>query len=418
MCALSIAVIGGGAAGMMAAATISEERPAAAVTLYERNPRLGAKVTISGGGRCNVTTGIADIPAVLERYPRGARWLRHAMFAFPPSAVMGWFEAHGVPLKTELDGRVFPVSDRGGDVVAAFERIFARRNVRVRTRSTVASVEWLPTGGFFVQSASGTATHDVVIITTGGAAFRHTGSQGDGYRFGAALGHTVTPLYPSLNAYVVREAWARGLSGLALPDALLRIPKEAGRRLAVAARGAMLFTHFGITGPAVFALCSRAATERYSDADPLPVAVRPLPDHSQAQIDALLQERFRALGGRGVANVLDTFLPRSLCTVLCELAGVDPATPAARVSRDERRRLVSLIDALPLSAIGRKNGEEFVTAGGIALAEVDARTMASRLVPGLFFAGEVLDVDGFTGGFNLQAAWATGRAAGLAQPSA
>lgn len=409
----SIAVIGGGAAGLMAAATLAEERPGVRVTLYERNPRLGAKVAISGGGRCNVTTGVLDVREALGRYPRGARWLRHAMHSFPPAAVIAWFEAHGVPLKTEADRRVFPVSDRGRDVVDAFSRIFERHRVEVRLRATVTAVE-RDSCGFRVLTDGGGhgESHDAVILTTGGQAFRRTGSTGDGYHFAQALGHTITPLHPSLNAYVVREAWAKGLAGLSAADAALEIaPRGGGKPYRF--RGPFLFTHFGVTGPAVFALNALAAGEPYDEGRPLALRVNLMPDLTFDRIDAHLQERLSRLGGRGVANVLDTLLPRSICPALCDLAGVDPATPAARLPRAGRQRLAGLIAALPLTIIGRKNGEEFVTAGGIALDEVDPRTMASRLVPGLSLAGEILDVDGFTGGYNLQAAWATGRLAGL-----
>jgi predicted Rossmann fold flavoprotein len=411
----SVAIVGGGAAGMMAAASAVEARPDVSVTLFERNPRLGAKVIISGGGRCNITTGDSDIRRVLSRYPRGHRWLRHAMHSFSPQAVVRWFEERGVPLKVEPDLRVFPVSDNGRDVVGAFERDFDRHSVDVRLRETIVSIEREPGGGFFVATAGGWSSRfDAVVITTGGAAFRHTGSQGDGYRFASALGHEVTPLYPSLNAYVVRESWAHQLAGLSFADALLQIPVREPGGMAYRFRGPFLFTHAGITGPAVFALCSLAATETYSHDRPMPLTINLLPDLSVPAIDDLLRQRFESMGGRGVANVLDTLLPRSICPVLCMLAGIDADTRAARVSRADRLKLAGTISALTLIVVGRRNGEEFVTAGGVQTDEVDPRTMASRLVPGLYFAGEVLDVDGFTGGYNLQAAWATGRLAGLA----
>ena len=411
----SIAVIGGGAAGMMAAASAVEARPDARVTVFERNPRLGAKVIISGGGRCNVTTGVTDVPQILTRYPRGARWLRHAMHSFPPAAVIDWFERHGVPLKTESDLRVFPVSDNGRDIVGAFERLFSEHAVDVRPRATVEAVERDPAGGFVVRTAAGAAERfDRAIVTTGGAAFGHTGSRGDGFRFAAALGHTVTPLYPSLNAYVVRESWAHALAGVSVVDALLRIPPRSPGGAEHRFRGPFLFTHHGVTGPAVFALNSLAATEAYGQQRPLPLLINLLPDLKEQAADDLLRDRFAALGGRAVANVLDTLLPRSLCPALCALAGIDPAERGARVSRAQRRALAAAVTALPLTVVGRRNGEEFVTAGGVRTDEVDPRTMRSRLLPGLSFAGEVLDVDGFTGGYNLQAAWATGRLTGLA----
>lgn len=411
----SVAIVGGGAAGMMAAAGAIEAQPDARVTLFERNPRLGAKVIISGGGRCNVTTGDTDVQRVLSRYPRGSRWLRHAMHSFPPQAVVRWFEDHGVALKVESDLRVFPVSDNGRDVVGVFERVFEVHSVDVRLRSAIASIERVTGGGFTVATAGGwSGRFDAVVITTGGAAFRHTGSQGDGFRFASNLGHEVTPLFPSLNAYVVRESWAHGLAGLSFADALLQIPAREPGGVAFRFRGPFLFTHAGITGPAVFALCSLAATETYSNDRPMPLTINLLPDLNAPAVDGLLRQRFESLGGRSIANVLDTLLPRSICPVLCLLAGIDADSRAARISRVDRQRLAGTISALPLTVVGRRNGEEFVTAGGVQTDEVDPRTMASKLVPGLYFAGEVLNVDGFTGGYNLQAAWATGRLAGLA----
>jgi predicted Rossmann fold flavoprotein len=409
-----VAIIGGGAAGMMAAASAVEAQPAAGVTLFERNPRLGAKVIISGGGRCNVTTGEGDIRRVLSCYPRGSRWLRHAMHSFPPQAVFRWFEERGVPLKVESDLRVFPVSDKGRDVVGVFERIFNAQGVDVRLRSAVAAIARDEAGGFIVRTAADwLGRFDAVVITAGGAAFRHTGSQGDGFGFASALGHNVTPLFPSLNAYVVGEAWAHGLAGLSFADALLHIPAREPDGAAHRFRGPFLFTHAGVTGPGVFALCSLAATERYSPERPMPLQVNLLPNLNGPAAEDLLRQRLDSMGGRGVANVLDTLLPRSICPVLCALAGIDADTRAARVSRADRQKLAGAITSLPLTVVGRRNGEEFVTAGGVQTDEIDPRTMESRLVPNLYFAGEVLNVDGFTGGYNLQAAWATGRLAGL-----
>jgi predicted Rossmann fold flavoprotein len=301
-------------------------------------------------------------------------------------------------------------------VVGAFTRLYGPGGVDVCLRYTVTGVERAD-GGFRVVVAGGpdaAMSFDAAVLTTGGNAFRHTGSTGDGYRFAASLGHDITPLYPSLNAYVVREVWAKGLSGLSFQDALLEIPARGSGARPFRFRGPFLFTHFGVTGPAVFALCSLAATEAYGEDRPLPLHINLMPDLSADAIDRRLQERFAALGARTVANALDTLLPRSICAALCELAGVDPGLQAARLPRGGRTALSSLIARLPLTIVGRKNGEEFVTAGGVPTSEVDPRTMASRLVPGLFFAGEILDVDGFTGGFNLQSAWATGRLAGRA----
>lgn len=405
---MNIAIIGGGAAGLMAAATIREAHPDAQVILIERNNGLGKKVLISGGGRCNVTTGILDIRTVLSKYPRGGKFLSSAMYAFPPEAVISWFEAHGVPLKTEEDSRVFPRSDDGKDVVGAFEKLFASTNVEVLLNASAIRVE-KKNDQFtvYLKGREEAVIADRLILTTGGQAYRHTGSTGDGYAFAQSLGHSMTPLGPSLNAFYAREAWPKEISGLSFEYATISAPQQKKKFT-----GAFLFTHRGISGPAVFALSSYLAFETYGPDQPMTINVDLFPEETTEDLLGRFTDAIIDHPRKSIANVLDILLPKSLVAVVCRETSLPQDRHAGEVSRKDLLNVVGWLKCIPLAIIGRDAGDEFVTAGGIDVKEVDPSTMQSKICPGLYFAGEILDVDGFTGGFNLQASWATGRLAG------
>ena len=246
---------------MMAAAAAKAENPKAELVLIEKNPGLGTKVLISGGGRCNVTTGFHDLRAIVDRYPRGGKFLQSAFFRFPPQAVMDWFEAHGVPLKTEADGRVFPVSDSGKDVVGALQQELEHGGVKILLKKEVASIQ--KNGEKFkVTLKTGEMEEaDKVILTTGGQAYRHTGSTGEGYAFAESLGHTITALAPSLNSFILKEKWTTKLAGVSLK----KVQLKTKRAQKIEWTGPILFTHRGITGPAVFAFSSLLAFETYNE---------------------------------------------------------------------------------------------------------------------------------------------------------
>lgn len=413
---MRIAIIGGGAAGLMAAAAILEKQLAegrrdAEVVLIERNDGLGKKVLISGGGRCNVTTGVTDIRTVLAKYPRGNKFLNSAMRRFPPDAVRAWFESHGVPLKCEEDLRVFPVSDNGADVVGAFERLFAanRDRVTVMLGRAVQGVTRRAAGGFAIAFKDGGSLDcDKLILTTGGQAYRHTGSVGDGYAFAESLGHSITPLAPSLNSFFTREKWPADISGLSFERAELRCAFDKPYSFT----GPMLFTHRGVSGPAVFALSGLIAFQKYDAARPMALQIDLFPDESSDALRGRIESALRENPRKNVVNVLDFFMPKSLAEILCREAGVPGDMNGADVSKKQIAALSDWLKGVPLTVTGRGAGDEFVTAGGVSLDEVDQRTMESKITPGLFFAGELLDIDGFTGGFNLQASWACGRVAG------
>lgn len=408
---MRIAIVGAGAAGLMAAATIAETSPDAQVTLFERNNGLGKKVLISGGGRCNVTTGLRDVREVLKRYPRGNKFLSSAMRQFPPEAVYDWFEAHGVPLKTEEDLRVFPMSDNGADVVGVFQRVFDASSIDVRLNASITNITREDDQfSITVKGQSEPERFDRLILTTGGQAYRATGSTGDGYAFAQTLGHTITPLFPSLNSFTTQEMWPAAISGLSFERAVITAYVDGKEH---AWTGPMLFTHKGITGPAIFAVSSLVASTLYDVTHPLTVTVNVFPDDTNDAIQKRLVTLFANEPRKQLDTVLARLVPKSLANIAIAECRLIPTQHAGEVSHHDAHVLANWLCGIPLHAVGRGAGDEFVTAGGVNTHEVNPSTMESTLCPGLYFAGELLDVDGFTGGFNLQASWATGRLAGM-----
>ena len=393
---------------MMAAATINELYPEIEVFLIEKNDSLGKKVLISGGGRCNVTTGIADVKTVLSKYPRGNKFLTTAMYHFPPEEVYTWFESHGIPLKVEEDLRVFPKSNNGKDVVGVFEKIFAKSNTKILTKHNVDRVG-KNSQGFFIHSKSHSPLQvDKLILTCGGQAYRSTGSTGDGYAFAEALGHTITKLAPSLNSFITLEKWPKILSGVSFEEATISAKRDKIYEFA----GPFIFTHTGISGPAVFALSSIVAFEDYNQKNPLRIFIDLTPRLPYHQLKEEFKKVITEHPKKNFKNTIHTFVPKSVAEIICTELSISGEKCNAEISKQELELTTEWLKHMPLHAIGRGAGDEFVTAGGVNTDEVDPRTMESRIIPGLFFAGEILDVDGFTGGFNLQAAWATGRVAG------
>ncbi|MEI7512315.1 MAG: aminoacetone oxidase family FAD-binding enzyme [Candidatus Uhrbacteria bacterium] len=406
---MRIGIVGGGAAGLMAAATILETAPDAELFLVERNDSLGKKVIISGGGRCNVTTGIQDVRTVLTKYPRGGKFLSKAIYHFPPADVYAWFEAHGVPLKTEEDMRVFPQSDNGKDIVAVFENLFRESHVELLLNHAVESISKTKKG-FVLNFKDGEPLEvDAVVLTTGGQAYRQTGSTGDGYAFAISLGHTITKLAPSLSALYTRDTWPANVSGLSFEKAEFRCVRA--KRYAFT--GPFLFTHKGVSGPAAFALSSLVAHENYDVRDPLKIEIDVFPDISVEELVEQIELKIEQEGKKSFLNVVGMVVPKSLTEIMLRELGINGGIHAAEAGRKSVTRCAEWLKAIPLSVVARGAGDEFVTAGGVDLDEVDPQTMESKVCPGLYFAGEILNIDGFTGGFNLQASWATGRLAGL-----
>lgn len=407
---MSIAIIGAGAAGLMAAAAVHELNPETEIFLIERNNGLGKKVIISGGGRCNVTTGIQDVRTVLTKYPRGNKFLSSAIYRFPPKAVYDWFESHSVPLKTEEDLRVFPISNNGKDIVGVFEELFHDSRIHVRLNTSVTHIE-KPDGQFsiFFKEEDEPLYVDKIILTTGGQAYRHTGSTGDGYAFAASLGHTITPLAPSLNSFSTKETWPEYLSGLSFEKATLSTSVLLKK---ISFTGPFLFTHKGMSGPAVFALSSIIAFETYDKAHPLELHIDLLPDLSLETIQKDIVTGITNHPKKSFENILSLIIPKSLAEICLHEQKISNEKRGAEISKKQILECATWLKGIPLHIIGRGAGDEFVTAGGVETKEVNPSTMESLICPGLYFGGEILNIDGFTGGFNLQASWATGHLAG------
>lgn len=407
---MRLAIVGGGAAGLMAAAAALETNPDADIVLIEKNDGLGKKVLISGGGRCNVTTGLRDVAQVLTKYPRGGKFLNSAMRAYPPEFTYDWFEAHGVPLKTEEDLRVFPQSDNGRDIVGVFERFFAEsKRVRVLLNHDAKRIE-KKVNGFLITFKDGSALDaDRVILTTGGQAYRHTGSTGDGYAFAEALGHHITKLAPSLNSFWTVEDWPKELSGVSFEKAEITTKREKTYRFT----GPFLFTHRGVSGPAIFALSSLVAFEPYDADHLLNITIDFFPGENHDKLLGRLLKLAQDNPKKEMKTIASMLVPRSLAETLLGLLKINMEKPAIETGKKDFVRTIEWLKRAPLTVNARGAGDEFVTAGGVDLKDVNPRTMESKLTPGLFFAGEILDIDGFTGGYNLQASWAAGRVAGI-----
>ena len=401
-----IAVIGAGAAGMMAAITAAEA--GANVTLFERNDRVGKKLRITGKGRCNVTNN-CDNNEFLTNVPTNPRFLYASLSRFSTADTMAFFEEAGVPLKTERGKRVFPVSDRAADIVSAMEKKCREAGVTVVHRRV---------RGLLVQDGricglrygESEEAFDAVIVCTGGRSYSMTGSDGDGYRFATEAGHTVTPLHPSLVPLVAEGRLCASLQGLSLKNVSLTIKLTQSQKTVYEDFGEMLFTHYGLTGPLVL-----SASAHLSDITPgkYEALIDLKPALDEKTLDARILSDFSKYQNRDLINALDDLLPQKMIAPYIGLCGIDPRKKVNSITREERERMVHVLKGIRVGLIGFRPIEEaIVTRGGVSVKEVDPKTMQSKLVEGLYFAGEVLDVDAYTGGFNLQIAFSTATVAG------
>jgi len=404
---MKIGIIGAGAAGMMAAATIAENSEGNAdVFLIEKNAGIGKKVEITGGGRCNVTTGLRDIKEVLKKYPRGEHFLKFAMHNFSPEDVFKWVAFHGVPLKIEDDMRVFPKSNNGTDITKLFNKVFEEKKVNVLLKYSVSDVQ-KKEERFSVKFADGqNILFDAIILTTGGNAYSHTGSTGDGYNFAKTFGHKITNLSPSLHAFSFMEKYVKELAGISFINANLKIKGEKTYEF----NGPFLFTHKGVSGPAVFALSSFAAHEKFDDGKTF-FFIDFFPEKTYEEISSKISIAISENPKKEFINVFRTFVPKALAEMMCELAEIGKKK-CPEISKKDLNKMVEFLKNMKFNISGKIPSEEFVTAGGVDLRDIDSKTMESKICPNLYFAGEILDIDGFTGGFNLQSAWSTGRLAG------
>jgi len=399
-----VVVVGGGAAGLMAA--IQAAGRGRATILLEKKARPGLKILISGGGRCNLTTTKAGRELEAEYGLRRGRWLRHALRAFTPSDLVALIEGAGVPLGEEDLDKVFPTSGRAGDVLEALLGLAVRAGVKLAVSTPMAGVE-SDGAGYVVHTARGSMRTTSLILATGGLSYPKTGSTGDGYRVAQAFGHGMVPTVPHLAPLAIEAAWVRDLAGIVLTDSTIAVAPRGGAVLCRRKRP-ILFTHKGLSGPAPMDL-SGFVEEVGGGCE---ILFDFVPGAKREDLERDLVEQARTHGRRTTVNALPRALPERLRRALVELAGAEGSV--AELRRDRRQRLLTLLKEcrVPVDrSLGLSHAE--VTRGGIPLEEVDARTMESKIAPGLFLCGEILDVDGPIGGFNFQAAFATGRLAGL-----
>jgi predicted Rossmann fold flavoprotein len=402
---IDVAVIGAGAAGLLA--TIRAAEDGASVVLLEKNRRPGVKILMSGGTRCNITHA-TDNRGIVEAYGPPGRFLHSALAALSVQSTIELFEAEGVATKVEETGKVFPVSNRAADVLDALLRRLHRSGAQLVLEEALRDLQPAPEG-FVLSTTRQTRRARRVILTTGGQSYPGSGTTGDGYALTAQLGHTIVPPRPALVPITVAVPWVRELRGLTLPDTGVRIREEES--ILASRRGSLLFAHFGLSGPVVLDV------SRVVSGHPRPAALEVVLDFLPAIKEPAFEENLRletaAAGKRQLAAVLSTWLPRRLAEALLAAAGMAPDRRAAALSRPERASLTGSVKRLRLPITGTLGfGRAEVTSGGVALHEVDSRTMQSKRVPGLYLAGELLDLDGPIGGYNFQAAWSTGWLAG------
>lgn len=409
-----VIVVGGGAAGMFAA--IAAAKNGHQVTLYEKNEKLGKKIFITGKGRCNITNA-ADMEELFDAVVTNSKFLYSSFYGYTNQNVIDFFEDAGVPVKIERGNRVFPISDHSSDVIRALEREMKKVGVKVCLNTEVKSVE-AEKGKFnkVVLKDATTQTADACIVATGGLSYRSTGSTGDGFRFAENVGHKVTQCFPSLVPMETKEPWICELQGLSLRNVEAKILD--GKKELYKDFGEMLFTHFGVSGPLIISASSyvgKKFMDKNGQKKELTLEIDLKPALTEEQLDQRVLRDFEENHNRQFKNAITKLFPTKLIPVMLELGGIDPEKKVNSIEKEERRQFVHLIKHFRMTLTGlRDYPEAIITKGGVNVKEIDPGTMESKLVKGLYFAGEVLDLDALTGGFNLQIAWSTGYAAGNA----
>ncbi|MFA5925804.1 MAG: NAD(P)/FAD-dependent oxidoreductase [Parcubacteria group bacterium] len=409
-----IAVIGGGPAGMMAAGRAAQM--GARVALLEKNTTLGRKLLITGKGRCNLTQAEFDDKVIIEKFGKNGKFLFSSLAAFGPEEVIKFFEDRKLPVKTERGGRVFPVSDKSLDALRVMKKYLENHKVKIMSGSRIY--------GFFSDGKKITGiklkpgrnmpgdnqiSADKFILCTGGKSYPITGSTGDGYQWAKELGHTITPPAPALVPIKAKEAWIRDVQGLSLKNVEIKLLQDNKKR--DSRFGEMLFTHFGLSGPIVLDLSKRAGELMRQGEVTISIDLKPA--LSSDRLDARLQRDFKDNGKKDFINYLPELLPQKMILLMIKLSGIDPRKKINSITRDERKKLAGLLKDLRLTADGTTGYDQaIVTSGGVSTKEVHSKTMQSRIVSNLFLAGEILDLDGPSGGYNLQMCWSTGYAAG------
>ena len=409
-----VIVVGGGAAGMFAA--IAAAKNGHQVTLYEKNEKLGKKIFITGKGRCNITNA-ADMEELFDAVVTNSKFLYSSFYGYTNQNVIDFFEDAGVPVKIERGNRAFPISDHSSDVIRALEREMKKVGVKVCLNTEVKSVE-AEKGKFnkVVLKDTTTKTADACIVATGGLSYRSTGSTGDGFRFAENVGHKVTQCFPSLVPMETKEPWICELQGLSLRNVEAKILD--GKKELYKDFGEMLFTHFGVSGPLIISASSyvgKKFMDKNGQKKELTLEIDLKPALTEEQLDQRVLRDFEENHNRQFKNAITKLFPTKLIPVMLELGGIDPEKKVNSIEKEERKQFVHLIKHFRMTLTGLRGYlEAIITKGGVNVKEIDPGTMESKLVKGLYFAGEVLDLDALTGGFNLQIAWSTGYAAGNA----
>ena len=410
-----IIVIGGGPAGMFAAIAAAEA--GSQVTLLEKNEKLGKKLYITGKGRCNITNA-GDMDNLFANIMTNAKFLYSAFYSYDNQRVIDFFESNGLRTKIERGNRVFPVSDHSSDVIATLQKVLKEKKVKIMLHTQVQRLLEEPSVDDMSQNVvtgvkleDGTTMQaDAVIVATGGFSYQTTGSTGDGYRFAKEMGHTVTDIHPSLVPFLAKEVYVQQMQGLALKNVEVRILN--GKKLLYQEFGEMLFTHFGVSGPLL--LSASAAIKPSLTAGELSMFIDLKPALSEEQLDHRLLREFDEAKNKQFKNSIGGLFPAKMIPVMLELSGIDPEKKVNEITKEERRCFIGLIKAFPVTLCGLRDfNEAIITKGGVKVKEVNPSTMESKLVPHLYFCGEVLDLDAMTGGYNLQITWSTGYLAGV-----
>lgn len=408
----TVLIVGGGAAGMLAG--IAAAMKGSTVHIFEKNEKLGKKVYITGKGRCNVTNA-CDTEELFEHVVTNAKFLYSSFYGFTNFDMMELLESAGCPLKTERGKRVFPASDKASDVIRALTERLSKYGAAIHLQSEVQSllIEEGKLKGLVIRQKGEQKRiqGDQVIVACGGLSYPSTGSDGAGYALARQAGHSITPLSPALVPFVTEESVVKELMGLSLRNVEATVKK--GKKVIYKEFGEMLFTHYGVSGPVLLSASSRAVKELKKG--PLTLSIDLKPALSEEQLDVRIRRDFEAALNKQFKNALDQLYPAKLIPVMVERSGISPEKKVHEITREERQRLVRATKKFTLTLTGLRGFHEaIITQGGVAVKEVNPSTMESKLLSGLYFAGEVLDLDAVTGGFNLQIAWSTGWAAGSA----
>lgn len=402
-----IFVIGGGAAGIMAA--ISAAQQGGQVTIFEKMPTIGKKILITGKGRCNLTNS-CEMTDFIKNIPGNGSFLHSSFRSWSNLDMIDFLSQNGLETKIERGGRVFPISDKASDVVETLKKVLVQNKVEVRTGQSVKKIIVKEHQVIGLETNEQKLFADKIIVATGGASYPATGSSGDGYRLAVNLGHTIVPLKPSLIPLEVAEEWIGDLQGLSLKNIQSSIVTE-GKKIAEEF-GEMLFTHYGLSGPTVLTL-SNIVAELLLNKKQVFFEINLKPALTEEMLDKRIQRDFEKYARKQFKNSLSDLLPAKMIEVMIDLSHIDPDKPCHQITKVERSRLAYLLQHLTFEITKtRPLSEAIVTAGGVNVKEINPKTMESKLIQGLFFAGEVIDIDGVTGGFNLQAAFSTGYVAG------